>query len=504
MNENTPDEINLMNYIQVIRKRKWFIISGTLICMIVAGVVSFLMPKVYEAKAYLMVTSPKYQVEFATKEGPRISTPIFENISAETFSKMILNEHTASTVITKLGLDNPDHQYTVRRILAQVKAEYARNTNLILLRVQDKLKDQAAQIANTWASAFIERNEEVTSKETSNTYAFVMGQLEKAKLSLKTAEEELEKFQRANKVDLLKEQISGKIKQIVQYESKLDDAIRSQLIEKASYDELLAQILTDIKLKMTELEINLEKDRTVLEKTNQELQKENKYIPVDKGLIGKEEINPLYLSLNSKRGDTAIKISLLEKERDEFLRLQQVLEQGIQRMKEDSAARKREQSKLAETPDTGKQRFIGYTIITNEKLKDALMKAEVNIQSFNAEILQLKENIKNLNEEVSGLRKQLAGQELIQTRLTRNMDTAKSTFEILSKKGEETKISSAIKATTIQVSVPAVVPEFPIKPKKRLNVMIAGVVGLLTSIMIAFFIEFLEKNKGNLGNPANH
>jgi succinoglycan biosynthesis transport protein ExoP len=502
MNGNTADEINLMDYIQVIRKRKWLIVLGTFVCMVVAGVVSFLIPKVYEAKVYLMITSPKYQVEFATKEGSKFSTPLFENISAETFSKIILNEHTAKTVLTKLGLNNPVHEYTIGKILSQIKVEYPRNTNLILLKVQDTSKERAAQIANEWASAFIERNEEVTSKETSNTYDFVMGQLEKAKMSLKTAEEELERFQKANKIDLLKEQISGKIKQIVQYEVKLDDAIRSQLIEKASYDELLAQILTDIKLKMTELEINLEKDRTVLEKTNQELQKENKYIPVDKGLIGKEEINPLYLSLNSKRGDTAIKISLLEKERDEFLRLQQVLEQGIQRMREDSAAPKREQSKLAETPDTGKQRFIGYTIITNEKLKDALMKAEVNIQSFNAEILQLKKNIKNLNEEVGGLKKQLAEQELIQTRLTRNMDTAKSTFEILSKKGEETKISSAIKATTIQVSVPAITPEFPIKPKKRLNVMIAGIVGLLASIMMAFFMEYWEKNKSNLEKPV--
>jgi len=131
-----------------------------------------------------------------------------------------------------------------------------------------------------------------------------------------------------------------------------------------------------------------------------------------------------------------------------------------------------------------------------------LMRSEVNIQSFNAEILQLKENIKNLNKEVSGLKKQLAEQELIQTRLARNVDTARNTYEILSKKGEETKISSAIKATTIQISVPAIAPEFPIKPKKRLNVMIAGVVGLLASMMMAFFIEFLEKNKENPQKPV--
>ena len=504
-----PDEINLMDYIQVIRKRKWLIIIGTLLCMVVAGVVSFMTPKVYEAKTYLMVTAPKYNVEFASKEGSKISTPIFENISAETFSKIILNEHTARAVIAKLRLDSPPHQYTAGQILGQIKVEYPRNTNLIVLKVQDTFKDRAAQIVNAWASAFIERNEEVLSKETTNAYNFVMGQLEKAKLTLKTAEEELEKFQKTNKLELLKEESLGKIKQIVQYESRLDDAIRSQLIEKARYNELIAQILSDMKLKIAELETNLQKQRIALEKTNEEIQKESKYIPVDKGLIGKEEINPLYISLNSKRSDTTISISMLEKEKDDLLRAQQVLEQETQEMKEDSWTQKREESSLnrrqsqpAEGSDMNRRRIIGYTNVTYKDLKDALMKSEVNIQSLNAEILQLKKNLKNLNEEVSGLKKQLSEQELIQTRLTRNMETAKSTFEILSKKGEETRVSSSIKAGTIQVSVPATTPEFPIGPKKRQNVMIAGVVGFLASIMMAFFMEFLEKNKINLKKPA--
>jgi uncharacterized protein involved in exopolysaccharide biosynthesis len=598
MNENISDEINLMDYFQVLRKRKWLIILGTLLCMVVAGVVSLTMPKVYEAKTYLMVTLPKYQVEFATKEGSKISTPIFQNITAETFSKIILNEHTAKAVLDKLALDNPAHKYTVNGLLGQVKVEYPRNTNLILLKVQDTSKDRAAQIANAWTSAFIERNDEVVSKETTDTFNFVVGQLEKVKISLKTAEEELERFQKASKIELLREQISGKIKQIVQYESRLDDAIRSQLIEKARYDELTVQIkeqeriilppasgnvevgihdltagmtvkeadsfikqqmesalsdltkseneykefsqrnrieilqsqidkkvsqLTDMKLRMTDLEINFEKQRITLERTNQELQKENKHIPVDKGLIGKEEINPLYTGLSSKRAEAAINLSSLEKEKGEVLKMQPVLEQEIQRMKEDltaqkleesrlkrrlalvesnynTLAQKREQSKLAEARDTKKQRLIGYT--NTKELKDASMKSEVIIQSINAEILQLKKNLKNLNEEVSGLKKQLAEQELIQTRLTRNMETAKSTFEILSRKGEETRVSSSIKAGTIQVSVPATTPEFPIGPNKRQNVMIAGVVGLLASIMLAFFIEFLEKNKAVFGKPA--
>ena len=50
MDGNIPDEINLIDYVQVVRKRKWLLIVGTLFCMVVAGVVSLLMPKVYEAK----------------------------------------------------------------------------------------------------------------------------------------------------------------------------------------------------------------------------------------------------------------------------------------------------------------------------------------------------------------------------------------------------------------------------------------------------------------------
>jgi uncharacterized protein involved in exopolysaccharide biosynthesis len=206
MDNTIQDEINLMDYIQVIRKKKWLILIVTLLCMVIAGVVSFMTPKVYEAKAYLMITAPKYNVEFASKEGSKITTPLYDTISAETFSKMIINEHTAKAVIEKNALDSPPHQYTVNRILGQIKVEYPRNTNLILLKVQDTSKERAARIANTWAAAFIERNEDSISRGSSDTYNFVMGQLEMTKKSLKTAEEELERFQKVNKIDLRKDQ----------------------------------------------------------------------------------------------------------------------------------------------------------------------------------------------------------------------------------------------------------------------------------------------------------
>lgn len=597
MNENNvsmeQDEINLMDLVRVIQKRKWLIAIGTLICVAIAVAVSLIMPKVYEAKAYLLITAPKFNVEFASKEGSKISTPLFENITGETFSKMIINEHTAKAVITKLGLDQLPDPYTVKAILQKIKAEYTRNSNLIVLKVQDASQERAAAIVNAWAADFIETNENVVSKGSIDADNFVMNQLEAAKIRLKEDEEELERFQKISKIDLLKDQIAGKIKQIVLYESKLDDAVRSRLIEKARYDEMAGQLseqekiadtaarsdsyavgvqdltagmtvkeasafierqtakaladldaaeeaykvfsqqnqieilksqidrkvsqLADMKSRIAELDIKLEKQRTTLERTRQELEKEDQYIPVDKGFIGTEEINPLYLSLNDDKSKIAIDISSLEKEKTELLRTQSVLEQEIQKMKGDLAsqqledtrlkrkldlaethyetlAKSREQSKLSEARETGKPRWIGYSNAVYKELKNNLMKAAVNIESFNAEILQLKKNIANLNNEVSVLKKELAEQELIQTRLVRNVDTSRSTFDVLSKKREETKISSSIKSATIQLSVPAPVPDFHIKPNKRMIVMIGGIMGLLLSILLAFFLESFQKS----------
>jgi capsular polysaccharide biosynthesis protein len=46
--EHFDDEIQLIDYLRVIWRWKWLIILGTFLCMVVAGVVSFNMPKIYE------------------------------------------------------------------------------------------------------------------------------------------------------------------------------------------------------------------------------------------------------------------------------------------------------------------------------------------------------------------------------------------------------------------------------------------------------------------------
>jgi uncharacterized protein involved in exopolysaccharide biosynthesis len=42
---------------------------------------------------------------------------------------------------------------------------------------------------------------------------------------------------------------------------------------------------------------------------------------------------------------------------------------------------------------------------------------------------------------------------------------------------------------------PAIEPIAPIKPNKKLNILITGVLGLFVGIFVAFFLEFWQKEK---------
>ncbi|GAG75703.1 unnamed protein product [marine sediment metagenome] len=52
------DEVSLYDYIKVVSKRKWLIIIGTFACILTAGIVTLLLPRVYETRATLTMTGP--------------------------------------------------------------------------------------------------------------------------------------------------------------------------------------------------------------------------------------------------------------------------------------------------------------------------------------------------------------------------------------------------------------------------------------------------------------
>lgn len=80
--------------------------------------------------------------------------------------------------------------------------------------------------------------------------------------------------------------------------------------------------------------------------------------------------------------------------------------------------------------------------------------------------------------------------------IIRKIEFAQSTYDSFNKKLEESRIvqSSVMENAGIIVVSPAVTPVNPISPNKKLNVAIAGILGIMLGVFIAFFKEYWKKS----------
>jgi tyrosine-protein kinase Etk/Wzc len=80
-------------------------------------------------------------------------------------------------------------------------------------------------------------------------------------------------------------------------------------------------------------------------------------------------------------------------------------------------------------------------------------------------------------------------------RLKRDAVTQQKVFELLTQQLEIAKIEEAKEDIAFQVIDTAIPPEKRIKPKRKLNVMLAGVVSFFAGIFLVFFLEYVENIK---------
>ncbi len=104
-------------------------------------------------------------------------------------------------------------------------------------------------------------------------------------------------------------------------------------------------------------------------------------------------------------------------------------------------------------------------------------------ESLSREIARLRAELKVLPEE----EKRLAG-------LVLNKEVLSNINAFLFQKLNEATITQASTISSIQVVDPAIVPDVPIKPNKKRNILLAVVAGLMSGIGLAFFFDYLDSS----------
>lgn len=128
-------EITLIDYINIIWKKKWIIIIGTIFCTLVVGIYSFMIAPVYEIDA--LIQPGRFMLE---DEKGVLVREVFIKEAKEIAQE--IKQHTyADSLSSKLGID--------RGRIIKLNAEALKDTNLLRIWIRDQNVDLAKKILNS-------------------------------------------------------------------------------------------------------------------------------------------------------------------------------------------------------------------------------------------------------------------------------------------------------------------------------------------------------------------
>ncbi len=125
---------------------------------------------------------------------------------------------------------------------------------------------------------------------------------------------------------------------------------------------------------------------------------------------------------------------------------------------------------------------------TSQDIFDQLLSCEVEIKTLTAKAEALRDVMTNIDYDLEALPEQT----LVLARLSRDRQLNERLYVLLNEKYEEARITEAGKSAGVQIVDSAKPPEFPVRPKKKLNILLGILFGFALGVGIAFFLEFLD------------
>jgi polysaccharide biosynthesis transport protein len=134
---------------------------------------------------------------------------------------------------------------------------------------------------------------------------------------------------------------------------------------------------------------------------------------------------------------------------------------------------------------------VGYV-----SLRTKVSEYRIAVAELSGEMNMIRTKIDTTQKELENIQSDLADKEHRQESIQRNVDLSQGTYDAFLNKYEESRIteSTEVGDSTINIISQAVVPDKPIGPKKMLNLVIAGVLGIVIGVFLALFKEFWQSS----------
>jgi len=463
MNSNThlDEYINLEKYWLVL-KRQWkpalTIFIGVVGC---ATLYSLSLPKVYEAKSELMIESDATSklTGFDNDLG-KVDALTYKSDPVTTQARILQSRPIIQKAIANLDLKNEEGElFKYQDILAKLKVTPVTGTDMLEVSYTSDSPEMAASIVNKVVELYIEKNASSNRFKSSSTREFIDRQLPQVEANLKQAEANLRDFKNQNRIASLSEETTANINSTSNITQQLD-GVRAELENvNARFQRLDSQ-----------LNINWQEASAISALSES--------LAVQRVLERLQEVKVALAQQRNYLSDNAPQIiSLKEEEQD----LTKLLDRQI-----------------GSTLGGQQQDLIkGINILSLGELKKAQIAEFANL---GLQKEGLEKEIASLNSAYSFHKEQsdaLPRLQETQRELERRVEVAQSTYENLSRRLQDARITEQQNIGNVGVISDAEIPEEAVGPRKTIIIAGAGILGAFFGVATAFWLDIRDRTIKN-------
>jgi succinoglycan biosynthesis transport protein ExoP len=430
-------EPHLLDYLIVLRKHQWLIVTFLLTVVTIVTIGSFKMKPVYVASARVEVDRENPNpLPFQDSDSYDMYMDLEDYI--ETQTKILQSETLAMTTIRSLDLardpefgGNPSQVVStgpnqkeppiLGAFLSRLNVTRVPNTRLIQVTFESENPRLAAQVVNAHLQNYIEENFKSRYDATTQASNFLSSELEELRIKMEKSEDAQVAYERQNQIWMV-------------------DSNQNTTTQKL---EDLSKALTDAQTELSKREATYDLAHS-----------------------------PGADSLQAIQQDTEIQ-ELMKKKSDLDQKYTETLNQtgpNYPAVKDLAAQEKNLEAQLQER----KQAII-------QQIDSDYHEAEARASLLARDLNQQEMQANNLAEK------------LVQYNILKHdAESNKELYDGLLQKLKEAGISAGLRSSNIRIVDPALVPSTAARPQKARNILLAFLVGLVGGIGLAFFREYLD------------
>lgn len=436
--------------------RKWLIICTLFTSIVATAIFTWLTPEKYESRMRFFIKNVRLDAPVTTRKDEQVVADNGEISEAQISSEIELlkSRDLLTDVVKQTGLARPANPTTgqtdgdIERAVYKLEKDLiltaVKKANIIDVSYSSTMPQSAALVLNTLGQLYLEKRLKL--HRLPGTSDFFKGQADQYEQDLRNAENKFTTFEQkkdAVDIDRQKELILTRLTEVTGKLKDLDGKI-------AQDDKRIAALETQL----------AGMDRRVVT--------QSRVLPNQYSV---ERLNTMLVELKNRR------IQLLAK----FQPDDRVVREVDDQIKETSGAL---------------QKATGSTAIEQASdinpLRQPLETELANVKVDQAGNVALRKNLSEQVQQYQAKLTDLAGATAIHNDLSRQVKQAEGTYQLYSRKHEESQIEDALdekKITNISI---AEAPVVPINPNRG-NQILVVVVGLMSGLLLAFGSAFLTE-----------